>query len=707
MDRVRRWDVPAPDAGARPDARDVRLILAFVAVYAFAAFLARQTMLPTGGVSLVWPAAGVSVVWLVARAGRAWRWLDAIAIALTTYGVVTVTGSGPVTGLAGAAAATLQAVVCAWVVSRTCPGVWAGRSFRPVGAGELWWFVTGAVVGAIVAAPLAALAVTLTSGTWSWDVVLLWTARNVVAIVTVGTLWFVVAAWLASRRTPASAPSVSPARQAPLRVAALLLAPAVYVAWFLALDDLALVFPLIAITVWVGSQASSALVVVHNTVVAGTAITLTVAGTGPFLQFSDPTTQVAVAQLFVGLTTVIGLSLALAREERVRLLHEVAVARDRAESQAALLTTIVDTMAEGVRVVDPTGRVIVRNPAATRLLTGLPHLPLDDDAVDLVGITRLDGSPLTESELPFRRALNGQTVRDLELLVQTPGAPGPRVVAFSSERLPEESGGGAVTVLRDVTAERDQLRRAARVQAGLLPAHVPELEGWEVAARFIPAGSVGGDFYDWDVTDDGLVVTVADVMGKGPAAAILAATTRSVLQAQGPGADVAGALDAAERAMTGDLTKVATFVTVFRGHVDLATGALTYADAGHGLTLLIGADGRARRLPANGLPLGVGLEDRRTASTEHLEPGDLLLVLSDGVLDAAGGSLQDLARLERAAGTGRRAADAVGAVLALTGTAAQEDDLTVVAVRRTTGAGGPTVGEFVTQSDANSPDVDA
>lgn len=669
-------------ARQRPDLRDARHVLGFAVTYAVAAFLARQTVVPGADVSLVWPAAGVSVVWFVARAGRLWPWFDVLALGGATFAVVAATGSDPLTALIAAPAAVVQAVACTWLVARTCPSVWSGRSRRPVAAGELWWFVTAAFAGALVSAPLAGLAVLSSTGAWSWDVILLWTARNVVAIVTVGTLWFVVAGWLSWRRAAATgAPPWWRVRIAQWALA-LVVAPAVYVAWFVVVGDSALVFPLIALEVWVGSRARSELVVLHNAVVGTTVVALTVSGEGPFLQFESPTTQVAVAQLFVGLITVIGLSLALARDERARLAREVAVARDRAEAQAALLTTIVDTMAEGVRVVDAEGRLLVRNPAATRLLTGLPHAPMDDDVADLVGITRLDGSPLAEEELPFRRALAGQTVRDLELLVQTPGAPAPRVVAFTSTRLPAEAGGGVVSVLRDVTAERDQLRRAARVQAGLLPAHVPELQGWDVAARFVPAGSVGGDFYDWEVTDDGLVVTLADVMGKGPAAAILAATTRSVLQAQGAGADVGAALVAAERAMSDDLARTSAFVTVFRAHVDITTGALTYADAGHGLTLLVRADGRTLRLAANGLPLGVGTGTAQGTSREQMEPGDLLLAFSDGVLDAAGGSLQDLSRLEEAVSVTRRAADAVGAVLALTGTAAQDDDLTVVAIRR-------------------------
>ncbi len=691
MIRERRARWPGVGSGARPGAEDVRLILIFAAIYTLAAFLARRSMLPGGAVSLVWPAAGVSVVWLIVRGGRPWPWLDLLALAATTLGVVAVTGSGALPGLIGAAAATVQAVACTALVARTCPSVWAGHSLRPVAVGELWWFVTAAVVGATLSAPLAALAVTVATGVWSWDVVLLWIARNVVAIITVGTLWFVVADWVIRRRAARSDHAVMPtalhpsARPGPHRALlwslGLLVAPAVYVAWFFVLDEFTLVFPLIAVTVWLGSRATSGLVTLHNTAVGTAVIILTMHGNGPFAQVDSATSQVAVAQLYVGLTSVIGLSLALARDERLRLLHELGLARDRAESQAALLSTIVEAMAEGVRVVRPDGHVLVRNPAATRLLTGLSRLPLND-AADLAGIRHLDGSPVAEQDLPFRRALAGQTVRDLELLVQTPGTPTPRIVAFTSARIPAESGGGVVTVLRDVTAERDQLRRAAQVQAGLLPAEAPHLPGWEVAARFVPAGSVGGDFYDWEVVGGGLVVTLADVMGKGAGAAILAATTRSVLQSRGAGDDVAGALTAAEQTMAGDLTTVGAFVTAFRAHLDASTGVLTYADAGHGLTFIVRADGSTTRLAATGLPLGVSPGEERTAAIERLGPGDLLLTFSDGVLDAAGGSLRDLSRLTEAVSRTRGADDAVSAVLALAESTTQEDDLTVVAVRR-------------------------
>jgi serine phosphatase RsbU (regulator of sigma subunit) len=178
------------------------------------------------------------------------------------------------------------------------------------------------------------------------------------------------------------------------------------------------------------------------------------------------------------------------------------------------------------------------------------------------------------------------------------------------------------------------------------------------------------------------VLTLADVMGKGPAAAILAATTRSVLHAQPVLLDVAGTLAATERAMTADLANAGAFVTMFRAHVDAADGEVSYTDAGHGLSLISAADGPARRRPATGLPLGIAPGPARVSARARLAPGELLVTFSDGVLDALGGSLGDLDQVGRAVRGTRTAEQAADAVLSLVDPRHPEDDLTVVALRR-------------------------
>ncbi|MET0435025.1 MAG: SpoIIE family protein phosphatase [Cellulomonas sp.] len=674
-----------PRARRRPSARDVRLVVLFALLNAAACLLGRATRVPDAEVSLVWPAAGVSVLWLVARARRPWPWLDPLVLALSTGAVVAATGASPSTAAIGALAATVQAVVCAAVLARYAPYLWAARGTQQLRrVPDLWWFVLGAVLSSVVSAPLVELAVVLGGEPWTWRTALLWCARNTVAILTIGTLGFTLGAWLHrrdARRTAQERVEWWTEGRGGDYLAALLLAPLLYVVWFVEIDALAVVFPLIGLTVWAGSRLPTRSVVLHTTLCGVVAIQLTLAGSGPFSELPDPTAQVAIAQLYVGLVAVIGLALAIARDERGRLVADLQAARDRAQEQATLLATVVDTMSEGVRVVDAAGRVVVRNPTAGLLLTGRAAPDGAGDA-DLAHLARLDGSPVPDAELPFRRALAGEQVREADLLVRVPGASEPRIVTFSASPLPDAAGGGAVTVLRDVTAERTELRRAAQVQASLLPSRTLDVPGLDLAARFVPAGSVGGDFYDWQPVADGLVLTLADVMGKGPAAAILAATTRSVLHAQLALHDVAGTLAATERAMTADLANAGAFVTMFRAYVDAADGQVSYTDAGHGLSLIVGPDGTARRLSATGLPLGIAPGPDRVSARARLAPGELLVTFSDGVLDALGGSLDDLDQVGRAVRGTRTAEQAADAVLSLVDPRHPDDDLTVVALRR-------------------------
>ncbi|WP_282946444.1 SpoIIE family protein phosphatase [Cellulomonas endometrii] len=671
----------------RPSARDWRVVVVFTALYVGACYLGRSTIVEGAEVSLVWPAAGVSVLWLVARARRPWPWLDLLALAGATWAVVASTGSTPASAAIGAGAAVAQALVCSSILAVGVPYVWAARGTRQLRrVPDLWWLLLAAGTSSVLSAPLVELAVVVGGAPWTWETALLWCARNTVSIIGISTLGWTFGTWLherKSRRGVLARIEWWTDGSAGDYVAALLLAPVLYVVWFLELSDLAVIFPLIALTVWAGSRLPTRSVVLHTMICGVVTIQFTLQGMGPFAGLPDATTQVAVAQLYVGLVSVIGLALAIARDERRRLLRDLGSARDRAEEQAALLSTVVDTMSEGVRVVDAAGRVVVRNPIATLLLAGHTRLDAADSTSDLAGLSRLDGTVLPEHELPFRRALAGELVRDQDLLVRLPGTPEPRIVTFSSTPIPESSGGGVVTVLRDVTAERTELRRAAQVQASLLPSRGLEVPGFGLAARFVPAGSVGGDFYDWQRLPDGLVLTLADVMGKGPAAAILAATTRSVLHAQGSLHDVAGTLSATERAMDADLVNAGAFVTMFRAYVDATDGRVSYTDAGHGLSMIIGEDGSSRRLSATGLPLGIAPGPARTSVQTRMRPGDLLVTFSDGVLDAIGGSMGDLDQVRdvvRGTDTAEAAADAVLSLVEDTRHA--DDDLTVVTLKR-------------------------
>lgn len=180
-----------------------------------------------------------------------------------------------------------------------------------------------------------------------------------------------------------------------------------------------------------------------------------------------------------------------------------------------------------------------------------------------------------------------------------------------------------------------QMEFAARMQKHLLPTVFPQLPGFEIAARCLPAYQVGGDFYDWQETRPGyFALTLGDVMGKGLAAAMLMATVRASLRAVSQAYPPAEALGHAELALRQDLSNAESFVTLFHGQLEVATRQLTYVDCGHGLVFMLRADGSVEELLPRGLPLGILGGQSFQEGCVVFGEGDSLVLFSDGLMDA-------------------------------------------------------------------------
>ncbi|BBY18149.1 GAF domain-containing SpoIIE family protein phosphatase [Mycolicibacterium litorale] len=236
--------------------------------------------------------------------------------------------------------------------------------------------------------------------------------------------------------------------------------------------------------------------------------------------------------------------------------------------------------------------------------------------------------------------------------------------------------------------QTDDIERAAEVQRHLLPGTLGDLPGYSVCAMCLPAYAVGGDFYDHYRVENGVVFTVADVMGKGLGAAILAASVRSALR----GASRAGermecrmppeqVVNSVAAQLAEDLGSTDTFVTLFHCELDTASGTVRYVDAGHGFAVVVRADGRVDGLDTAGLPLGV-LDGVTWESGEvTLAEGDTLVAASDGVLDLLGDG-SDVLPVLRYVARHAEPADLCARARALVAELSPLDDVTVVAVRR-------------------------
>jgi serine phosphatase RsbU (regulator of sigma subunit)/anti-sigma regulatory factor (Ser/Thr protein kinase) len=179
-----------------------------------------------------------------------------------------------------------------------------------------------------------------------------------------------------------------------------------------------------------------------------------------------------------------------------------------------------------------------------------------------------------------------------------------------------------------------ELRVARLIQQTLLPDDVPHLDGWAVNAHYQPARAVGGDFYDFIYYPDGKVgFIIGDVTDKGVPAALVMATTRSLLRAAAERLIRPGEVLERTNELLHDDIPAKMFVTCFYGILDPATGHMRYANAGHDVPYRRSAAG-IRELRATGMPLGLlpGMHYEEKEAT--LEPGETLLLYSDGLVEA-------------------------------------------------------------------------
>jgi serine phosphatase RsbU (regulator of sigma subunit)/anti-sigma regulatory factor (Ser/Thr protein kinase) len=234
-----------------------------------------------------------------------------------------------------------------------------------------------------------------------------------------------------------------------------------------------------------------------------------------------------------------------------------------------------------------------------------------------------------------------------------------------------------------------ELEVARLIQQNFLPKQLPDLPGWSIAALYRPAREVGGDFYDVIPLADGQVgFVVGDVTDKGVPAALVMAATRSVLRASAQRLVEPGAvLERVNEHLCPDMPEK-MFVTCLYGVLEPATGRFRFANAGHDLPYVKTADGSVE-LRARGMPLGLMTGMAYEEGETILEPGDSLLLHSDGVVEAhdPDGRMFGFPRLKEAVARYPGGEALIERVLsdlqAHTGPdAEQEDDITMMTLAR-------------------------
>src|SRR5215212_8369682 len=327
-----------------------------------------------------------------------------------------------------------------------------------------------------------------------------------------------------------------------------------------------------------------------------------------------------------------------------------------------------------IAIIDLDGNVVSWNPAAERLFGYTQAQAVGRSIDDLVAETpEMHAEVVTYTQhvssdgrvdAVTRRSRKDGTLVDVELLAVPVTVGGERVRTYAMyhditelKRIEEEVRELnrdlenrvaerteqlkiAMAKQQEEAQERQRLEQelqvARLIQQTLLPKSAPKIEGYQIAAYYQPAREVGGDFYDFFELGDGhLGLVVGDVSGKGMPAALVMASTRSVLRtvSQRGGVAPEELLAEANEILYPD-NPPNMFVTCFYGVLDLKRGTFTFANAGHDLPYLRRRSGECEELRAKGMPLGLMPDMSYEQKETILQAGEAALLYSDGLVEA-------------------------------------------------------------------------
>jgi hypothetical protein len=244
---------------------------------------------------------------------------------------------------------------------------------------------------------------------------------------------------------------------------------------------------------------------------------------------------------------------------------------------------------------------------------------------------------------------------------------------------------------RDSSRMRSELQDARTIQLSMLPVGAPALDWLDFASVSLPASEVGGDYFDYFELPDGkLAIVIGDVAGHGVASGLVLSGVRSCLhllrEELARPVDVLTKLDGMLRATVGGRL----FVTFQIAILDPIAGRVTVANAGHPPLLLLSQDRKVTRLGGDSLPMGTKLAPGYLEQSAALEPGDSLLLFSDGVpeiRDIHGEGfgeerlVKELRRVHAQGGARQVRDSLLNALARFKSDVEQEDDLTLVVVK--------------------------
>ncbi len=319
--------------------------------------------------------------------------------------------------------------------------------------------------------------------------------------------------------------------------------------------------------------------------------------------------------------------------------------QDSLRQSSTFLQTVLDAIPEVTLVVDAQRRIILANRAAQSLAR--ERAPLVEEMT--CSALFYPGCPNCHQEAgcPVSQVL---ATKSPAMVTRGFRSPDGAQMVMEVSAAPIVSGGEVSAVVmscRDITTRRRieqalhetelQLLTAQRIQEHLLPKHAPELAGLDIAGALYPAEFAAGDYYDYlPMAGDCLGLVIGDVTGHGFSSALIMSLTQVLIRMLVEAHDEIPQVLRHANSVLCRATSEYHFVTLFCGRIDTGRRELVYASAGHPPGYLIGRDGEVKRwLESTSHPLGMFPDiSFPTSDPIHLESGDILVLVTDGIEEA-------------------------------------------------------------------------
>ena len=181
----------------------------------------------------------------------------------------------------------------------------------------------------------------------------------------------------------------------------------------------------------------------------------------------------------------------------------------------------------------------------------------------------------------------------------------------------------------------EELKLANDIQTRLLPKTNPQINGFDIASKSVPAKEVGGDYYDFiQIDENNIVICLGDISGKGMPAALLMANLQATLRGQALFTSSAGECLTRANKLLYRSTDRQNYATLFYGILDSSNDTLRFSNAGHNPPILMNSDKKVIRLTKGGTVLGFMEDFQFEEDSVNLKKGDTIIIYSDGISEA-------------------------------------------------------------------------